>query len=127
VTVVVGVPVAVVHVVDVVLVRHGDVAAALAMAVLVAGVLGVRRCAHDLFSSGVRFGGVAHRVARDVRDMVVDEFVDAFAAPYRGPDQSGRAQDPQVLRDQGLGHELLMRHIPDANTCAYAHVLANPA
>ena len=46
-----GVPVPVVDIVGVAVVRDGDVAAALAVRVLVTGVLDVRWCAHGMFPS----------------------------------------------------------------------------
>jgi hypothetical protein len=47
----------------VVLVRQRHVATGLAMDVLVLGVLGVRGCAHDVFSSIVVCGSVVWRTA----------------------------------------------------------------
>lgn len=46
-----GMPVPVVGIVGVAVVGDGDVAAALAVGVVMAGVLGVRWCAHGMFSS----------------------------------------------------------------------------
>jgi hypothetical protein len=62
-TVLTSMAVTLVHVVDIVLVRDRDVATTLAVAVLVAGVLGVRGSAHDVFSSIVVCGSVAWRTA----------------------------------------------------------------
>jgi hypothetical protein len=45
---------------------------------------------------------VGEGVFRDVRDVVVGEVVDDFAASALGGDEAGGTQGLEVLRDEGL-------------------------
>jgi hypothetical protein len=45
---------------------------------------------------------MAHRITRDMSDMLIDEFVDPLTAPHPRLNQPRRPQNPKVLRNQGL-------------------------
>jgi len=77
-----GVPVPVVDVVGVAVVRDGDVAAALAVGVVVAGVLGVRLRTHGTFSLSFLPGAGFASVTDGIRDGAGDVFAGDWADPF---------------------------------------------